>query len=89
MERIKRWIAELSRHQWLEQRELRSWEIRRANYVLPGQYEEETAYTEGEGLDVFPSVQGTTYFFGHDWKFRNLGGMLPSGLYSSLEEKGC
>lgn len=94
MERIKRWIAELSRHQWLEQRELRSWEIRRANYVLPGQYEEETAYTEGEGLDVFPSVQGTTYFFRtrleipESWRDAPFGLVFESGGEGLLRVNG-
>lgn len=63
MERIRRFIRELSERQWLEQMELRSWDITRAYYKVPGQYEDQKAYPEGEGLDRFPSKQGTTYFF--------------------------
>ncbi|MFC9711893.1 alpha-mannosidase [Paenibacillus sp. NPDC056933] len=63
MERIRRFIRELSERQWLEQMELRSWDITRTYYKVPGQYEDQKAYPEGEGLNRFPSEQGTTYFF--------------------------
>lgn len=62
MERIRRFIRELSECQWLYQRELR-WEITRAYYKLPGVYENKLPYPEGEDLNPFPSTQGTTYFF--------------------------
>ncbi|AWB43090.1 alpha-mannosidase [Paenibacillus sp. CAA11] len=63
MERITRFIRELSERQWLEQMELRSWDITRSTYIRPGVYEDVAPYPEGKGLDRFPSNQGTTYFF--------------------------
>ncbi|MCM3042791.1 alpha-mannosidase [Paenibacillus motobuensis] len=63
MERIKRFIRELSECQWLEQHELRDWEIISSTYKLPGQYVDEAPFTEGDDFDLFPSKQGTTYFF--------------------------
>ncbi|MGN7358864.1 alpha-mannosidase [Paenibacillus sp. SAF-054] len=63
MERIRRFIRELSDNSWLEQTELRSWDITRSYYKLPGEYENTAPYPEGKGLDSFPSTQGTTYFF--------------------------
>ncbi|GAA0134975.1 alpha-mannosidase [Paenibacillus sp. YSY-4.3] len=63
MERIRRFIRELSERQWLESRELANWDISYATYHLPGQYEHFGAYAEGQNLQRFPSTQGTTYFF--------------------------
>lgn len=63
MERIRRFIRELSEHQWLEQVELNDWTIDRSTYVLPGQYEGIAPYPEGNDYSRFPSKQGTTYFF--------------------------
>lgn len=63
MERIRRFVRELSENQWLEQMEYRHWEITRSYYKLPGEYENSAPYPEGKGLDSFPSKQGTTYFF--------------------------
>ncbi|MGO4375262.1 alpha-mannosidase, partial [Paenibacillus sp. MCAF20] len=63
MERIRRFIRELSERQWLEQVELNDWTIDRSTYVLPGQYEGIAPYPEGNDYNRFPSKQGTTYFF--------------------------
>lgn len=63
MERIRRFIRELSERQWLEYRDLTDWEISYATYHLPGQYEHFGTYTEGRDFQRFPSTQGTTYFF--------------------------
>lgn len=63
MERIRRFIRELSDRRWLEQLGLRDWDITRSTYMLPGQYEDTEPYPEGKELDRFPSRQGTTYFF--------------------------
>ena len=44
MERIRRFIRELSERQWLESMELREWDITRTTYVVPGAlvYHQET-----------------------------------------------
>ncbi|WP_217595900.1 alpha-mannosidase [Cohnella sp. GbtcB17] len=62
MERLRRFLRELSEAQWLERAEVRDWAIDRATYVLPGRYEAIGPY-ESEELAAFPSKQGTTYFF--------------------------
>ncbi|WP_098742787.1 alpha-mannosidase [Paenibacillus sp. EZ-K15] len=63
MERIRRFIRELSERQWLESVELGEWNITRATYMVPGVYEDKAPYTEGQDFNRFPSTQGTTYFF--------------------------
>ncbi|MEC0205097.1 alpha-mannosidase [Paenibacillus lautus] len=63
MERIRRFIRELSERQWLESTELRDWNITRTTYMVPGVYEDTAPYAEGQDFNRFPSTQGTTYFF--------------------------
>lgn len=63
MERIRRFIRELSENVWLEQIELRGWDIVASTYQLPGSYTDSADYSEGLDFERFPSKQGTTYFF--------------------------
>ncbi|GAA0840387.1 alpha-mannosidase [Bifidobacterium pullorum subsp. gallinarum] len=63
MERIRRFIRELSERQWLESRELKGWDITRTTYMVPGVYEDSAPFAEGHDFNRFPSTQGTTYFF--------------------------
>lgn len=63
MERMTRFIRELSEWQWLEQQELTGWDITRAYYNVPGDYSEVEPYPEGLNLQRYPSEYGTTYFF--------------------------
>ncbi|RCX18195.1 alpha-mannosidase [Fontibacillus phaseoli] len=85
MERIKRFIRELSDVQWLEQIELREWEITTSVYQVPGKYTEEDNYPEGQHLERFPSEQGTTYFFRmtlavpEAWRNGHIGLVFASG----------
>ncbi|MET3940089.1 alpha-mannosidase [Paenibacillus sp. PvP094] len=94
MERIRRFIRELSEHQWLEQVDLRSWNITRAYYDVPGKYENQGPYPEGEGLDRFPSTQGTTYFFRTrlevpaSWQHAPFGLLFQSGGEGLLRVNG-
>jgi len=94
MERITRFIRELSERQWLEQSELSDWEITRTTYKLPGQYEDRALYPEGNGLTHFPSVQGTTYFFrrvvelSEDWMNGYAGLLFESGGEGLLRING-
>ncbi|CAI6072290.1 hypothetical protein COHCIP112018_02339 [Cohnella sp. JJ-181] len=62
LERLRRFLRELSEAQWLERAEVSDWTIECATYMLPGQYEGIAPY-KTEGLAPFPSKQGTTYFF--------------------------
>lgn len=62
LQRLRRFLRELSEAQWRERAEVRDWAIDRATYVLPGRYEAIGPY-ESEELTAFPSKQGTTYFF--------------------------
>ena len=88
MERIRRFIRELSEHQWLEQVDLRSWNITRAYYDVPGKYENQGPYPEGEGLDRFPSTQGTTYFFRTSLEVPASWQHAPFGLLFQSEGEG-
>lgn len=85
LERLKRWIREMSEAQWLTREAFRSWEIVRTTYVLPGQYENTAPYPEGQGLDHFPSVQGTTYYFRAT---PDLSGYAEDGRVGLLFESG-
>ncbi|MHA0856844.1 alpha-mannosidase [Paenibacillus sp. CMAA1364] len=94
MERIKRFIRELSDSQWLDQREHRDWEIISSIYKLPGEYDNLAPYTEGGDFDLFPSKQGTTYFFRsrleipQDWLKSHIGLIFQSGGEGILRING-
>lgn len=94
MERIRRFIRELSERQWLEHMGLRNWNITRSTYKLPGQYEDTAPYPEGEGLERFPSYQGTTYFFRKTlelpvtWSNDKIGLLFESGGEGLLRVNG-
>lgn len=95
MERIRRFIRELSECQWLEYRELTNWDISYATYHLPGQYEHFGTYTEGRNLQRFPSTQGTTYFFRQKleipaaWLNGHIGLIFESGGEGLLRINGA
>ncbi|NGZ77635.1 alpha-mannosidase [Saccharibacillus alkalitolerans] len=63
MQRLTRFIRELSRQQWLKQAEWKDWDITRSTYGLPGEYTDIEPYPQGRELNPFPSRNGTTYFF--------------------------
>jgi alpha-mannosidase len=94
MERIKRFIRELSEQQWLEVQELRDWEILSSVYQLPGQYDKLQPYKDGSNYDLFPSVQGTTYFFRRtleipaNWLPGHIGLIFASGGEGLLRVNG-
>lgn len=94
MERIKRFIRELSERQWLEQQELRGWDITRAYYNVPGDYRHIEPYPQGQGLDHYPSEQGTTYFFKmrmevpSEWQSGSFGLVFESGGEGLLRVNG-
>ncbi|GGF89978.1 alpha-mannosidase [Paenibacillus albidus] len=94
MERIRRFIRELSEQQWLEVQELRDWKIDSSVYRLPGQYDKPQPYTEGSNYDLFPSVQGTTYFFRRTfaipaaWSTGHVGLVFESGGEGLLRVNG-
>lgn len=87
MERIRRLIRELSEHQWLEQLQLRDWDITRAYYNVPGQYEDQGEYPEGQDYERFPSKQGTTYFFRTRLEIPATWQQAPYGLVFETGEK--
>ncbi|WP_438433583.1 alpha-mannosidase [Gorillibacterium sp. sgz500922] len=63
MERINRLIRELEERQWLEQRTIADWRVHTSEYRLPGDYGPSEPFAGSEAFALFPSVQGTTYFF--------------------------
>ncbi|WP_019913478.1 alpha-mannosidase [Paenibacillus sp. HW567] len=93
MERIKRLIRELSERQWLERRALEEWDIQASVYTVPGQYDAMRPYTEGN-FSLFPSVQGTTYFFRRtlviprEWERQHAGLIFESGGEGLLRVNG-
>ncbi|MHA6533874.1 alpha-mannosidase [Paenibacillus sp. BAC0078] len=93
MERIKRLIRELSERQWLERLALEEWDIQASVYTVPGQYDGKRPYTEGD-FSLFPSVQGTTYFFRRtlaiplEWGQQHAGLIFESGGEGLLRVNG-
>lgn len=94
MERIKRFIRELSQFEWLHQQEFQDWVIISSQYKLPGEYVNVRPYTEGHSYDLFPSIQGTTYFFRsrleipQDWTHSHVGLVFQSGGEGLLRVNG-
>lgn len=94
MERLKRFITELEDKQWLARQELREWNITHTVYHLPGQYDDEAPYIDGDNYDLFPSVQGTTYFFRNTvtlpkaWEGGHIGLIFKSGGEGLLRING-
>ncbi|KWX88109.1 hypothetical protein AMQ83_08840, partial [Paenibacillus riograndensis] len=94
MERIRRFIRELSERQWLEQQTLEGWDIQAGVYTVPGQYDGMRPYTEGGDFTLFPSVQGTTYFFRRtlavpgEWAGQRAGLLFESGGEGLLAVNG-
>lgn len=94
MERIRRFIRELSEAQWLDQIQLRGWEITSSVYQVPGSYTKETGYSEGQAFERFPSTQGTTYFFRtqleipEGWRGGQVGLIFASGGEGLLRING-
>lgn len=76
MIRIQRFIEDLKQKQWLEVVELPEWQMQRARYIRPGEYEYEQGYAYGQdraseqegheviqySLNPLNSTHGTTYF---------------------------
>ncbi|WP_172195366.1 alpha-mannosidase [Saccharibacillus qingshengii] len=95
MQRLNRFIHELSQRQWLRQEELKSWDITRSTYGLPGQYTEVEPYPQGKELNPFPSKNGTTYFFRTklelpaDWNADTAGLIFDSGGEGLLRVNGA
>lgn len=63
MIRINRFVKFLAEHEWLETIPLLEWEVRRAEYILPGEYRYETDSPTIENVEHIRSTHGTTYFF--------------------------
>ncbi|WP_172254541.1 alpha-mannosidase [Saccharibacillus deserti] len=95
MQRLNRFIHELSQRQWLRQEELKSWDITRSTYGLPGQYTEIEPYPQGKELNPFPSKNGTTYFFRtklelpEDWNADTAGLIFDSSGEGLLRVNGA
>lgn len=76
MIRIQRFIEDLKQRQWLEVLELPEWQMQRARYIRPGEYEYGQGYAHEQGvrseqegqeaiqhsLNSLNSTHGTTYF---------------------------
>ncbi|KAI7258265.1 putative alpha-mannosidase I, partial [Hortaea werneckii] len=95
MERINRFIRELSQQQWLEYREIKDWEVFSTVYRQPGEYDELQPYHGSEAFGLFPSVQGTTYILRTtldipaDWSGADTGLIFRSGGEGLLRVGGA
>lgn len=94
MERIKRFIHDLSRHQWLDSRELADWEVHSTVYKLPGQYEEKRKIAEHAELGRVETTPGMTYFISaeldipKEWTRPGIGLVFESGGEGLLRING-
>ncbi|MFP4977588.1 alpha-mannosidase [Paenibacillus sp. CN-4] len=94
MERIRRFIRELSERQWLEARDITAWSVHTSEYIKQGEYGEAAAFSGSESFDLFPSVQGTTYFFRaaaelpEEWPEDDIGLVFESGGEGLLRVNG-
>ncbi|CAM4042440.1 alpha-mannosidase [Saccharibacillus endophyticus] len=94
MQRLRRFIRELSQQQWLKQMEWKNWDITRSTYGLPGEYTDIEPYPQGKELNPFPSKNGTTYFFRSklevpaDWHADSVGLIFDCGGEGLLRVNG-
>lgn len=95
IERINRFIRECSQQQWLEYRVLDDWKVFSTIYRQPGHYDEAQPYSGSESFGLFPSVQGTTYYFRTtldipaDWTDKDTGLIFHSGGEGLLRVNGA
>ncbi|KAA8786526.1 alpha-mannosidase [Paenibacillus sp. 4624] len=95
MIRIQRFIEDLKQKQWLEVVELPEWQMQRARYIRPGEYEYEL---EGNGaiqpLNPLNSTHGTTYFLSkrievpQTWRGEAIGFIFEAGGEGLLKVNG-
>ncbi|MEC0127197.1 alpha-mannosidase [Paenibacillus pabuli] len=62
MIRIQRFIQDLAQQQWLDTMELPQWQMQKARYIRPGEYEYEQEKATIQSLNPLDSNHGTTYF---------------------------
>ncbi|MDR9749247.1 alpha-mannosidase [Paenibacillus taichungensis] len=62
MIRIQRFIQDLTQQQWRDTIELPEWQMQKAKYVRPGEYEYEQKNAAVQSLNPLHSNHGTTYF---------------------------
>ncbi len=85
MYRIKRWLHNLAELEWREIVHLSDWEMRKAVYKKPGEYEYETPGYELSQLDPLHSMHGVTYFLRKqihipvEWKEDETGFVMQGG----------
>lgn len=102
MIRIQRFIEDLKQKQWLEVVELPEWQLRRARYIRPGEYEyEQERASEQEGneaiqhsLNPLNSTHGTTYFLSkrvqipETWQGEAIGFVFEAGGEGLMKVNG-
>ncbi|MGO4734338.1 alpha-mannosidase [Paenibacillus sp. 2KB_22] len=85
MIRIQRFIEDMNRSQWLDTIELPAWEMQKARYIRPGEYEYEQADKAMQSLNPLNSVHGTTYFLSKcveipaSWQDQAIGLIFETG----------
>ena len=102
MIRIQRFIEDMKHRQWLDTIELPAWEMQRARYIRPGEYEYEQAEVNEDEqadkamqrLNPLNSVHGTTYFLSKrveipaEWQDQAVGLIFEAGGEGLLKVNG-
>lgn len=93
MIRIKRYIQQLSKAQWLYDEKLSDWDVRRAVYQTPGKYEWRGDSVQ-QSLDTLDGCYGTTYFISRripipaSWNGEKIGLLIQGGGEGLLRLNG-
>ncbi|MDN4605105.1 alpha-mannosidase [Paenibacillus sp. F6_3S_P_1C] len=94
MIRIQRFIQDLAQQQWLDTVELPEWQMQKAKYIRPGEYEYEQENATVQSLNPFDSNHGTTYFLSKtieipgNWEDHAIGLIFEAGGEGLLKVNG-
>ncbi|MDM5280412.1 alpha-mannosidase [Paenibacillus silvae] len=94
MIRIQRFIEDMKQRQWLDVVELPEWQMQRARYILPGEYEYGAEAAAMQPLNPLNSTHGTTYFLSktvqipETWQGQAVGFVFEAGGEGLLKVNG-
>lgn len=95
MIRIQRFIQDLAQQQWLDTVELPEWQMQKARYIRPGEYEYEQKKATVQSLNPLDSNHGTTYFLSKtieipgNWEDHAIGLIFEAGGEGLLKVNGA
>ncbi|MFE6078898.1 alpha-mannosidase [Paenibacillus sp. NPDC057886] len=94
MIRIQRFIQDLTQQQWLDTIELPQWQMQKAKYIRPGEYEYDQENAAVPSLNPLHSNHGTTYFLSKtveipaNWEEDAVGLIFEAGGEGLLKVNG-